>query len=53
MKTHTITIRLSKELKSKAKKSKLNITSLLHDLLCKFFNEKKCPTCGQKIKEIL
>ena len=43
-------VRVDPELKKKADAAGINLGALLSEALEKLLKEKKCPTCGQKIK---
>jgi len=43
-------VRVDPDLKTKAEAAGLNLGQVLNEALAKALKEKKCPTCGQKIK---
>ena len=44
-------VRVDRETLKKAQEAGLNISALFSEFLEKVMKEKKCPTCGQKLKK--
>lgn len=45
-------VRVDPDLKAKAEAKGLNLGLILNEALEKILKDKKCPTCGQKLKNV-